>query len=357
MKNRIAILLPYKEDYNKYNAGSASLWVKDFFNNSKLKNITTIYGINSKKKSLTKNFINLVNKFPLLIFNKNIYYAKIFLKRIHTNTKIIEIHNRPEIFHFIAKQNLNYKLILVFHNNPLLMRGSKKIKERHEILNKCSNIIFVSKWVRKKFFEGLNINSSKKSCVIYPAVKRLDYFPKKEKLITFIGKLNKSKGYNLVGEAVVNILNKYKNWKAIFAGNEEREKYNFEHKNLKIYKWLSHEKILNLLKKSSICLIPSVWDEPFGRISMEASNYGNAVILSNKGGLLETSKHYIKLNILDPNNLYVKINNLIQNTNKLKKLQKKAFYSSEIFIEKSAKIFDKIKLKNIKDLSYLEDYS
>ncbi len=56
------------------------------------------------------------------------------------------------------------------------------------------------------------------------------------------------------------------------------------------------------------------------RISMEASNYGNAVILSNKGGLSETSKHYIKLNKLDPNNLYVEINNLIKNT----------FYSSKI---------------------------
>ena len=239
MNKSIAILLPYKEDYNKNNAGSASLWVKDFFENSKLKKITTIYGINTKKKSLSKNFVNLNNKFPLFTFKKNIFYAKLFLKNIHKQTKIIEIHNRPEIFHFINKQNSNYKLILVFHNNPLLIRGSKKIKERKNILNKCSNIIFVSKWVQKKFFEGLDSKKSKKCSVIYPAIKRLDKFPKKENIITFIGKLNKSKGYDLAGVAVVNILNKYKNWKAIFAGNEEREKYNFSHKNLKIYRWLS----------------------------------------------------------------------------------------------------------------------
>jgi glycosyltransferase involved in cell wall biosynthesis len=231
----------------------------------------------------------------------------------------------------------------------LLIRGSKKIKERQDILNKCSNIIFVSKWVQKKFFEGLNNKKSKKCSVIYPAIKRLNKFPKKQNIITFVGKLNKSKGYDLAGEAVVNILNKYKNWKAVFAGNEEREKYNFSHKNLKIYKWLSHDKILKLLKKSSICLVPSVWEEPFGRISMEASNYANAVILSDKGGLLETSKHYIKIKNLDANSIYKSINYLIADINKLKKIQKKAFYNSEIFIEKSAKIFDKIKLKNIKD--------
>ena len=349
MNKRIAILLPYKEDYNKNNAGSASLWVKDFFQNSKLKKITTIYGINTKKKPLSKNFVNLNGKFPLFTFKKNIFYAKLFLKNIHKQTKIIEIHNRPEIFHFINKQNSNYKLILVFHNNPLLIRGSKKIKERKNILNKCSNIIFVSKWVQKKFFEGLDSKKSKKCSVIYPAIKRLDKLPKKENIITFIGKLNKSKGYDLAGVAVVNILNKYKNWKAIFAGNEEREKYNFSHKNLKIYRWLSHGKILKLLKKSSICLVPSVWEEPFGRISMEASIYGNAVILSNKGGLSETSKYHIKLKNLHVNNIFKEINNLILDKKKLSKLQKKSFFDYKIFIEKSTKIFDEIKLKNIKD--------
>ncbi len=349
MNKRIAILLPYKEDYNKNNAGSASLWVKDFFENSKLKKITTIYGINTKKKSLSKNFVNLNNKFPLFTFKKNIFYAKLFLKNIHKQTKIIEIHNRPEIFHFINKQNSNYKLILVFHNNPLLIRGSKKIKERKNILNKCSNVIFVSKWVQKKFFEGLDSKKSKKCSVIYPAIKRLNKLPKKDNIITFIGKLNKSKGYDLAGVAVVNILNKYKDWKAIFAGNEEREKYNFSHKNLKIYKWLSHDKILKLLKKSSICLVPSVWEEPFGRISMEASIYGNAVILSNKGGLSETSKYHIKLKNLHVNNIFKEINNLILDKKKLSKLQKKSFFDYKIFIEKSAKIFDEIKLRNIKD--------
>ena len=348
MNKRIAILLPYKEDYNKSNAGSASLWVKDFFENSKLKKITTIYGINTKKKSLSKNFINLNNKFPLFSFRKNIYYAKIFLRKIHKQTKIIEIHNRPEIFHFINQHKPNYKLILVFHNNPLLIRGSKKVKERKDILNKCSNIIFVSKWVKKKFFEGLSYKTSQKCIVIYPAIKRLKRFPIKQNIITFIGKLNKSKGYDLAGEAVVSILNQYKNWKAVFAGSEEREKYNFSHKNLKIYTWLRHDKILNLLKKSSICLVPSVWDEPFGRISMEASSYGNAVILSNKGGLLETSKYHIKLKNLDATNIFKEMNNLILDKEKLSKLQKKSFFGCKIFIEKSVKILDHIKIKNIK---------
>ena len=37
MQNKIAILLPYKENYNIDKAGAASIWVKDYLKLSKLK--------------------------------------------------------------------------------------------------------------------------------------------------------------------------------------------------------------------------------------------------------------------------------------------------------------------------------
>ena len=70
MNKRIAILLPYKEDYNKNNAGSASLWVKDFFENSKLKKITTIYGINTKKNLYLKILLTSIINFLYLHLKK-----------------------------------------------------------------------------------------------------------------------------------------------------------------------------------------------------------------------------------------------------------------------------------------------
>ena len=50
---------------------------------------------------------------------------------------------------------------------------------------------------------------------------------KKEKIITFVGKLNKAKGYDIFGSAIIDILNKNKDWKAIVIGDEEREKIIF----------------------------------------------------------------------------------------------------------------------------------
>ena len=40
---------------------------------------------------------------------------------------------------------------------------------------------------------------------------------------------------------------------------------------------------------------PQRWDEPFGRTSLEACSRGCATIISNKGGLPETTRHPIIL--------------------------------------------------------------
>ena len=47
------------------------------------------------------------------------------------NKNIVEVHNRPYLINKIRKK-INYinKLTLFFHNDPLEMKGSKKISEK-----------------------------------------------------------------------------------------------------------------------------------------------------------------------------------------------------------------------------------
>ena len=59
MKRKIAILLPYKEKYTLKDAAAASIWVKDYLAESKLKKQTLIFGnLNKGIKPLTSNYIN-----------------------------------------------------------------------------------------------------------------------------------------------------------------------------------------------------------------------------------------------------------------------------------------------------------
>ena len=325
MKKNIAILLPYKEKYNLNKAGAASIWVKDYLSISKLKSQTLIFGnLDKKDKPLTKNFVNI--DLTKAYIRKNIQYTK-HLYDYHLKNKfnIIEIHNRPESLLYLIKKKISAKLIFMFHNNPQDMRSSKSIKDRIFIAENTDQIYFVSRWVKDKFFEGLPFNHRNNCEILYPAIKPLKKFPKKDNLIIFSGKLNSSKGFDLYGKAVIKILDKYKSWNAIAIGNEPREKFNFNHKNFKILDWVKHDDILDYYKKASISVVPSRWLEPFGRTAMESAAYGCATITTRNGGLPETFNNELFLEKINDIELYKLIEKLIKNNIYRKRIQKKNF--------------------------------
>ncbi len=344
-KNKIAIILPYKEIYSNNYSGAASIWVKDYFSKSILSDITYIYGSLEKSlKPITKNFINLNIKDLSFSKTKN-YISKFYKDYKKKDFDIIEIHNRPEYLNFLIKNNVKSKLIFFFHNNPQDIRGSKTVKERLNILEKTDKIFFVSAWTKKKFFEYLPIKTKSNCEILYPSMKKISYFNEhKKKQIVFTGKLNSSKGYDLFGKAILKILDKHNNWSAIVAGNEPREKYDFNHKRLKIFPWLPHKKILKIYHNSSISVVPSRWEEPFGRTAMESSAHGCATITSNRGGLTETFKNDLVLSELTVNSIYKKIDYLIKNPKKLKKIQLNNFRNPLHLLSDTTNYLDSIKL-------------
>ena len=343
MKDKIAILLPYKEKYNINKAGAASIWVKDYLSISNLKKYTTVYGnLEKSDKPLTKNYFNidLTNK----IIKKNIAYTeKLYQEFIKKNFQIIEIHNRPESLLYLLKKKISSKLIFVFHNNPKDMRGSGTVRERVFIAENTDQIYFVSKWVKDKFFEGLPYNHRNNCEILYPSIKPLSKFPIKEKLIIFCGKLNSSKGYDIFGNAALKILDKHKDWKAIAIGNEPREKFNFLHKNFKILDWIQHNEILKYYSKASISVVPSKWLEPFGRTAMESAAYGCATITSKNGGLPETFENNLFLKKINSNEIYKLIDLLIKNKVKRFLIQKKNFSNVKHKLNDKVKKIDDLK--------------
>ena len=349
MKNKIAIILPYKEIYSDNFAGAASIWVKDYFSFSKLSKDSVIYGnLDKGLKPLTDNFKNI--NISSTSFSKTKEYINFFYKdHLKNNFDIIEIHNRPEYLNYLIKKKINSKLIFFFHNNPKDIRGSKTIKERLNILEKTDKVFFVSEWTKNKFFEGLPYKTKSNCEILYPSIKKQIKFNKnKKKQIIFSGKLNSSKGYDLFGDAIIKILDKYPNWNATVAGNEPREKYSFNHRNLKIYPWLPHKKILKLYNESSISVVPSRWEEPFGRTAMESAAYGCATITSQKGGLLETFDNDLYLNNLSSKDIFDKVDYLISNPKKLRFYQIKNFNNPLHLINELVNFLDSVKFNMLK---------
>ena len=318
----IAILLPYKENFTENSAGAASIWVKDYLNKSKLSKRSIVYGnLESNSKPLLKNFQNL--KIGNSFVKKNISYTnKLYKEYLKYKFKIIEIHNRPESLLYLIKKKVKAKLIFIYHNNPQDLRSSSSVKERTFIAENTDQIYFVSGWVKNKFFEDLPYTHRNNCEILYPAIDPIKKFPKKEKVIIFTGKLNSSKGFDIYGKAVTKILDKFNDWTALAIGNEPREKYNFKHPRFKILDWVTHNKILNYYRKASISIVPSRWQEPFGRTAMESAAFGCATITSNKGGLPETFNNTLFINKINEQELFNLISKLIKNQGIRKKIQK-----------------------------------
>ncbi len=336
---KISILLPYKEDYSKDYAGAVSIFISGVNKNSKFYSSTKIYGNTIYKNLLSKNYINIPFKKKFLQSSSKIYVKNFINLEKKRKSDIIEIHNRPTYLKYFNNFK-NKKFVFYFHNDPLSMNGSSTVTDRIFILNFCQKIIFNSEWTKKRFFIGLSkfYQNSEKIEVIYQSTNKTKVnISKKEKIISFVGKLNKSKGYDLFGKAIIKILNEHKDWKAFVLGDEPREEIDFHHDRLIKLGYKSNEKVLNLFKKTSIAVTCSRWEEPFGRSSLEASSRGCAVIISNKGGLPETITDGIILNKLNVYNVYKEIKNLIQNKKKRLRIQTNSlnnFYLDNKFISK-----------------------
>ena len=333
---KISILLPYKENFSPTYAGAVSIFINDTVKISKFKKNIIIYGNTNNKIKFNNNYVNLNFKKSFLKSSSKSYIVEFLKKEKENNSDIIELHNRPSYLKYLKE--LNYtKKVLYFHNDPLEMNGSKLKNDRIYLLENLDKIIFNSDWSKSRFIKNLPnhyLHSDKLQVIKQSIDSKKINLKKKKNIITFVGKLNSAKGYDIFGNAILPILNEFKSWSAIVMGDEPREKIKFEHSRLKILGFLEHKKVLKYLEKTSIAVVCSRWNEPFGRSSLEAASRGCAVIISDRGGLKETITDGIIIKNITPKNFSNNIKKLILNPKLLLKNQSyslKNFYLTNKF--------------------------
>ena len=355
---KISILLPYKENFSPEYPGAVSLFVYETTKISKFKKDITIFGNTDYKKIFNLKYQNIkLVRNPLTSQTKN-YVRKFIQLEKKNDSTIIEVHNRPSYIQMLSNEINKKILTLYFHNDPLSMDGSQTIKERKNLLKICYKIIFNSSWSKKRFLEGLEnkfVNSDKLLVFHQSAEKgSLNLLNKKKKWITFVGKLNKAKGYDIFSSSIKKILNKHKDWRAKIIGDEKREKIELNHDRADILGFKKHNEVLDIFKKTSIAVACSRWEEPFGRTSLEASANGCAVIITNKGGLPETVTNAKILKRLNIKYLSKTLEYLIKKNDIRKNLQRLSienFYLTHKFVTKLMDDYRSEKISYLKKIN------
>lgn len=297
----ICNILPYKEYYDRDRAGAVALTVRDFCEMSEFKKDIVVLGGQQCDNPLTPNYQQLHFKTSFFGRKNDAYLeeALIFLKS--RNVKLIEVHNRPIWVQKLSAE-LEIPITLHLHNDPQEMDCAKNKMERIKLIMQCNAIYCVSNFVRFRMLEGIDDQELiNKVHVIYNIVKPpmiLD-LSNKQKLIIFVGRLTQEKGIVEFTKAINNVLPDYPDWKAlIIAPKSNRSFFDPSYrvvmkavkslpKQIIYYSKCTNEVVQSWFKNSAIAVLPSKWDEPFGRTVLEAINNGCALITTNRGGIPE----------------------------------------------------------------------
>jgi glycosyltransferase involved in cell wall biosynthesis len=377
MNKFIDIILPYKEIFNKNKASAVSLTILNSFKFSKFKKNIRIFGRFEKNPLLKKNYFSLkTNKILNFGNNRSLIRSYFNYTKNDNFKKIIEIHNRPIFFKYLIKKKVTHPITIHFHNDPTKMKGSSTIQERNFIASNSAAVYFVSKFIKEKFC--LNLKKKYKNLhILMNGIQRtLKNKPQKKKIILFVGRLIEAKGIILFLNAAEKLLKENLKWRFLIIGTIKpgytiNKSYFFlqsktdqkglmiidkiktlskKYKNLKHINFCNNKIVQNYMKKSSILVAPSIWEDPCPLTHIEGLSNGCALVTSTTGGIPEIArKKAIMIKKLTCNVLYEKIKNLMTEKKLLNKYHNLAWKKYNLNIDKFVEKQDFIRTKIFKN--------
>jgi len=240
------------------------------------------------------------------------------------NKKIEKIldNEKPDIIHTnnlagfsvsvwkLAKQK-NIKIVHTLRDYYLLcpkstMFNEKKLKNcekqclsckfysipKKEMSKYVDVVVGISKFILDKHLKFGYFPNAKKE-VIYNSVEIPKNFIKERKLkkeiiFGYVGSLSPSKGIEFLLEKFSALDMQNTELHIYGKGNTKgyEKRLRLKYQNEKII-FQGFQKPENIYVNIDILIVSSLWNEPFGRIVLEANSYGIPVLVSNRGGLPE----------------------------------------------------------------------
>lgn len=239
-------------------------------------------------------FLGYINKIindekPDVIHTNNLAGLSVNVWRLAKKNKIKIVHTLRDYYLLCPKSTM-------YHKNKKcdsqcfsckMYSLPKKYLSRH-----VDNIVGISKFVLDKHL-SLGYFQNAKSHVIGNSIeipKKNSIKEKNSKITTFgyVGRLEKSKGIEWLIEQFNNIACESVILE-IYGKSSSNEYYRYL-ENLKTTPFIifkGRKPIENIYPNIDTLIVPSLWNEPFGRIIVEANSYSVPVIVSSSGGMKE----------------------------------------------------------------------
>ena len=303
-------------------------------------------------KNYEKDFKNVDSNINIFesgtIFNNlRFFYFKNILNIIKTKKpNIVIIHNDPVslqvIFLIFFSLFFGFSIYCMSNENKII-KNNNKINTNYlfrSIFLLCFN--FFIKFKIKKIFcisahiqKNYNFLGYKKKTILLPLGYDPKIFKKRKKnkkgfVISYFGRISFEKGIHILMKSLEMIKFKFKLY--LDVSHIDNQKYfkqiKSQFKNIlkksdvKMIK-CDHFEISKYMSQSDLVVLPSIYEEQYGRVLQEAVASGSLVIGSNVGAIPE---------IINDKDLIFKKNNFKQLASIINKLNNRNFYKNKIKI-------------------------
>lgn len=301
--SEIHLLLPPKEKFCAEGAGAFALNVAQSTLYSRWRDAITVFGtpVSAPFAGIAFQPIKPAMRW---LRGRNIGLAERYAACVRGKPAcLIETFNRPTMALRIARLLPDVPVTVYLGNDPRTMRGAMSVRDRIRLAERCARVYVVSDFIRRCYMEGLPAALESKIEIVHTGAILPPRPAPKEKRIVFVGRMLPVKGVLELAQALARILPRHPDWRADLIGAQHfgasRGLSGYERDvraaarscdSIDVHGFLPNDLVMAHLRRASIAVVPSLWEDPFPRTAVESLSQGCALVCSDRGGLPEIGR-------------------------------------------------------------------
>lgn len=294
-KGNLAIVLPRGTSFGPKRATSIDLCVHDFVTHSRYAGSTQIHATRVEQP-----FPGFDLRFDDGGWGGQMAKAFRIARRIRSDCADMTVVHQHLPSAFILSKMLPHPVLLHAHNFHKGMAPSVQRFLKHWRYSSLAGLIFVSEVCRNDFQKKWP-DVTIPTFVVHNGLDLSLWSPAPEKhnRILVVARAAPDKGVLEAAQALQAILPRLPGWTALMILSEVdrypayyaqvQDLVKASNGTIVIETSQPHPVVRKATEESAIALVPSKWDEPFGRTAIEAHAGGAALVSSGRGGLREVS--------------------------------------------------------------------